>query len=94
MKHARGIHLGRPDRYSTAYLGQVTEPVSTTFGDIAEYHALGGHCPRCERVGWVDKYELMRRFSNAYLGSLAVRLRCLGCGNRQGNKWVLGQLPR
>jgi hypothetical protein len=94
MKHARGIQLGRPDRYSTTYLGPVTDPVSTTFSDIPEYHALGGYCPRCERVGWIEKYELKRRFSNAYLGSLAVRLRCLGCGNRQGNKWVLGQLPR
>lgn len=93
MKLVNGIPF-RPDRHSIAYMGPLPNAVDTTFDDLPEYNALGGHCPRCERVGWLDRYELRRRFSNAFLGSLAVRLRCLGCGNRQNNKWIIGQLPR
>jgi hypothetical protein len=93
MKLGNGSH-GRPDRHSITYIGPLVDAVDTTFDDLPEYNALGGNCSRCERVGWVDRHELRSRFSNAYLGSLALRLRCLACGNRLNNKWVLGKLPR
>jgi hypothetical protein len=88
MKLSNGI-TGRTDRYSITYLAPMANAMDTTFDDLPEYNALGGHCPRCERVGWVDRHDLKRRFSNAFLGPLAVRLRCLGCGNRQNNKWII-----
>lgn len=96
MKHRRGIDLiGRASRYDILYLGPLLDPVQTTFDDIPEWHALGGHCGKCERSGWINRWEVSRKWGErAYLGPLTSRLRCLGCGNRDGNKWILGKLPR
>ena len=95
MKHRRGITLGRPRSGDIVYLGPLLDPVNTTFEDIPEWHALGAHCPKCEREAWLVRYELSRKWGTlAYLGSLQSRLRCLGCGNKEGNKWIRGQLPR
>ena len=95
MKHRRGIELGRHSRDDIAYLGPIMDPVHTTIDDIPDWNALGGHCPKCEREAWLDRWALARAWGKgAYLGSLAPRLRCLGCGNKEGNKWILGQLPR
>lgn len=95
MKHRRGIELGRQARDEVVYLGFLVDPVQTTFDDIPEWHALGGHCAKCERTGWLNRWDLGQKWSKTtYLSSLAPRLRCMGCGNRNGNKWILGQLPR
>jgi len=96
MRHRRGIDLTvRESRYDILYLGPLLDPVHTTFDDIPEWHALGGHCARCERTGWINRWEVSRKWGkHTFLGSLAGRLRCLGCGNKDGNKWILGKLPR
>jgi hypothetical protein len=95
MKHRRGIQLGRPRRDEIVYLGPVMDPAHTTLDDIPEWHALGGHCSKCEREGWLLRWELSQKWGKqTYLSSLAPRLRCRSCGNREGNKWILGQLPR
>ncbi len=95
MKHDRGIDLGRPQRDSIAYLGPLVDPIHTTFDDLPEWHALGVTCPKCEREAWLDRWEAERKWGKgAYIGSLTLRLRCRGCGNRDGNKWILGSLPR
>jgi len=94
MKHRRGIDLlSRKNRYDITYLGPVLTPENTAFEDIPEWYALGGHCPKCERTGWLTKGEVPGKLGKgSFLGS--QRLRCLSCGNRDGNKWILGQLPR
>lgn len=95
MKHRRGVDLIRPKAGEILYLGPLMDPVHTTFDDIPEWHALGGYCPKCEREAWLLRWELAKKWGQgAYLGSLTSRLRCIGCGNREGNKWILGQLPR
>jgi hypothetical protein len=71
------------------------DPVHTTIDDIPEWNAIGGHCSKCERESWMDRWEVSKRWGKTtYLGSLTMRLRCRGCGNRDGNKWIVGQLPR
>ncbi|PCK84403.1 hypothetical protein CPT32_24280 [Rhizobium sophoriradicis] len=77
-----------------AYIGPVQDPLGTTIDDLSQWNTLGGSCPSCEREGWIDRYELRRKWGNAMLHSLQPRLRCLSCGNKQGNRWILGQLPR
>lgn len=96
MKHGRGIDLiGKPSRHEIIYSGLITDPTHTTFDDIPEWGALGGYCPKCGRAMWIDRRAVSRKWGKgAYLGSLAQRLRCLNCGNREGNKWIMGQLPR
>ncbi|TAX58926.1 hypothetical protein ELI02_02180 [Rhizobium leguminosarum] len=59
--------------------------METAVDDYPEYIALGGACPRCEREGWIDRFEVRRKWGNAILGSLQPRLRCLGCGNKESN---------
>lgn len=92
MRHRRGIKLGSNE---VIYLGPLMDPAQTTFDDIPEWHALGAHCSKCEREAWLQRYDLSRKWGkNTYLSSLVSRLRCLECGNKAGNKWILGQLPR
>jgi hypothetical protein len=62
--------------------------------DLQEFVALGAVCRKCEREGWIDRHEVRRTWGNAILGSLQARLRCLGCGNKDGNRWIEGRLPR
>lgn len=96
MKHRRGIELtGRESRYDVVYLGPLLEPAHTCFEDIPEWHALGGHCGKCESTGWLNRWDLSRKWGQrTFLGSLSRRLRCRSCGNKEGNKWILGKLPR
>jgi len=94
MKHRRGIEIGRPRRDAITYIGPVADPISTAIDDVQSFTALGGMCPSCEREAWLDRHELRRKWGNAMLNSLQPRLRCLGCGNKQGNKFILGKLPR
>lgn len=94
MKHRRGIEIGRPSREAITYIGPVQDPLGTAVDDLSQWNTLGGSCPSCEREGWIDLYELRRKWGNAMLHSLQPRLRCLGCGNKHGNRWILGQLPR
>lgn len=94
MKHRRGIDL-RPKAGETAYLGFLPDPVNTTFEDIPEWHALGGYCTKCEHEGWLNRWERSKKWnSRSYLASLSPRLRCLSCGSKGNNKWILGKLPR
>ncbi|KQS84294.1 hypothetical protein ASG58_21225 [Rhizobium sp. Leaf383] len=95
MKHRRGIDLGRAAGDQIKYLGPLLDPDRTTFADIPEWHTLGGHCSKCEREAWLVRWDVARKWgNNTYRGSLASRMRCIACGNRAGNKWILGQLPR
>lgn len=95
MKHRRGIDLGRSPRDSIAYMGPLLDPVHTTFDDIPEFHAIGVHCPKCEREAWLDRWAVQRKWGGGvYLGSVTSRLRCRSCGNKDSNKWILGQAPR
>lgn len=95
MKHRRGIDLDRPGREDVTYLGPLPDPQHTTFDDIPQWHAVGAHCTKCERTGWLLRGEQADRWGGgAFLGSLQQRLRCLACGNKTGNVWVVGQLAR
>lgn len=91
MKHRRGIEIGKG---GIAYMGPLLDPKNTTFDDLEEYMALGCRCGNCEREGWMDRHSLRRKWGNAYLGSLVPRLRCYGCGNKQGNTLIIDKLPR
>ncbi len=65
-------------RDGITYIGLVETPMETALDDLQEYIAFGGVCRRCEREGWIDRYEVRRKWGNAILGSLQPRLRCMG----------------
>lgn len=70
-------------------------PHSPTFEALPQWYDLGGHCSNCEREGWVDRWELERRYGVARkLSELRPSLRCLKCGNKGSNTWIVAQVPR
>lgn len=81
-------------RDGITYVGVIEQPMQVALDDLQEFVALGIVCRRCEREGWIDRYEVRRKWGNAILSSLQSRLRCLGCGNREVNRWIEGRLPR
>jgi hypothetical protein len=73
----------------------IGEAAYMSIGGLPEWYRLGARCSLCKRMAWVDRYAIAKRFSsNAYVGSLASRLRCTECGNRGGNDFVIEKLPR
>jgi hypothetical protein len=92
MKHRRGVDIsgrGRP-----IYVG-VLEDVALVVGGLREWECVGARCGACEREAWLDRYDMQRKArGSVVLSDLAPRLRCRACGNRVGNKIILGKLPR
>lgn len=94
MKQPREPDSPKLKRDQITYIGPVSDPVNTALDELPQYIALGCSCPACERETWIDRHALSKKWGNAFLGSLQARLRCRGCGNRLGNRWIMGQLPR
>lgn len=70
-------------------------PQSPTFEGLPQWYELGGHCSQCEREGWVDRWELERRFGDATrIADLRPALRCMKCGNKGSNTWIVAMTPR
>lgn len=93
MKHRKGIDLtggrGRP-----IYMGDL-EDVALKLGGLVEWECLGARCGKCEHERWLDRWDLQRRLTGTVvLSTLAPKLRCRRCGNKVGNKLILGKLPR
>lgn len=66
-----------------------------TFGSLEQWWFLGGSCYYCHHQGWLDRYELMRRYGkDTYIIRLSSKLKCLGCGNREHNSFIVGRMPR
>lgn len=64
-------------------------------GDFQDWHMLFGVCRVCNRVYFVDRHKLARRFSaDCLLEHLATRLRCKACRNREGNAFAITMAPR
>lgn len=70
-------------------------PDRPTLGKLPDWYQLGGHCSNCEREGWIDRWELQRTVgSDIFIYELRPFLRCLKCGNKGSNSWIVGKLPR
>ncbi|MDR6904309.1 pyruvate/2-oxoacid:ferredoxin oxidoreductase beta subunit [Rhizobium miluonense] len=85
MRHRKGIALlplGHSD-------------YEQTLRGLAQWYELSAACSGCGRTVPVDRYEMRRRFGeNKKVGTLASKLVCSGCGNRVGNKLLIGMMPR
>ncbi len=91
VKHRRSINLTAPFRPASfrEHDGQQYE----TLKGLREWEVLGAKCSKCEHVSWLDKVAVERIVGDHYLLNLRHMLRC-GCGNREGNKVLIGMLGR
>ena len=79
-----GLHVHVPARHHSAALA-----------DLPEWYRLGAKCPVCQHIGWLDRWEIARRFGRLRpVISLEPLLRCTGCGNRTANDFVVGKAAR
>ncbi len=66
-----------------------------TFSTLPEWYVVGALCCKCHRTGWLDRYDLARRFGKrASLVNLSPRLRCVVCNQKPGNKFVIARMKR
>lgn len=85
----------RSNKNEILYVGVVIHPERTAFDDVEAFHAVGGYCSQCERVGWLNRWEVARKWGRTtYLKALMPHLKCMGCGNKERNSFVLGLMPR
>lgn len=68
---------------------------SPTFDNLAQWYELGGRCVHCEREGWIDRWQLAKRYgAGRYIRQLEPLLRCKGCGNTKTNRWIVRKTAR
>lgn len=97
MRHRRGIDLIGNDNMPPKPTG-IHVPArdhSATLADLPQWYAVGGQCWRCKRAGMLDRWDLQRRFGKFRpIISMEPLLRCLVCGNREKNSFVLARAKR
>ncbi|WP_428414526.1 hypothetical protein [Pararhizobium sp.] len=91
MKHARGIDLRAP--FSPSEFGEHDGKQYQTLRGLREWEVLGARCGKCGRVALLDKTAVLRQCGDRYLRNLRGMLKCQ-CGNREGNRVLVGTLPR
>lgn len=97
MKHRRGIDLTGSASRDERFVHRLTpeETAWLSFVRLEQWYDLGAYCSKCEREGWLDRYELAKKWSPGTIFlSLAPRLRCLKCGNKSGNGFQIRKLAR
>lgn len=60
-----------------------------TFRDIPEEYILGGACIACGHTGAVNRYRIEGRWSRDESLRFVDHLRCLACGNRHHNTFMV-----
>lgn len=90
MKHQRSIDLApvHPARYHEPSLATL----ETVFS-MREWEVLGAKCGKCGHTAWLDKASVVRRYGNQYLQNMGRKLVCR-CGNKDGNRVLVGTLGR
>ncbi len=99
MRHRRGIDLtggnndNMPPKPTGIFVPQRDH--SATLADLPQWYVIGAQCWRCKRVGMLDRWALQRRYGKFRpIISMESLLRCLGCGNREKNSFVLARAKR
>lgn len=86
MRHRRSIDL--MPRQDAADDGATLEL-------LPEWYVLVAKCGKCRHRGRIDRRLVAnRRGWGVSLNSIGPALKCVRCGNREGNKLLLGRLPR
>ncbi len=91
MRHARGIDLLAA--IPPAHYQEPSTAVRDTVSGLRNWEVLGAKCGKCGRTAWLDRSKVMRRYGDQCLQDIGAKLVCR-CGNRQGNKVLVGTLGR
>ena len=86
MRHRRSIDL--MSRENAADYGSTLEL-------LPEWYVLVAKCAKCRHQGQIDRRLVAGTCGwGVRLDSLGQKLKCSRCANREGNKLLLGRLPR
>ncbi|MDP9812258.1 hypothetical protein J2W42_005128 [Rhizobium tibeticum] len=88
MRHRRSIDL-------TSAANHAVNLERETLASLPEMFIFAGFCPSCVNSAPIDRSEFGRLLGKRMpVANIAQRLKCSYCGNRAGNKFLLGRLPR
>ena len=93
MRHRRGIDLSAPIPPAKFAEYEPSAKILDKLSSLYDWEILGARCGKCGHVGWLDRGKLIRRYGNQFLQHLGPKLVCR-CGNREGNRVLLGTLGR
>ncbi|HEV7322187.1 MAG TPA: hypothetical protein VGO04_26585 [Ensifer sp.] len=86
MRHRRSIDL-MPREDAGDY--------GSTLDRLPEWYVLVAHCGKCRHQAQVDRRLIARTYgTDVPLARVPRILKCSRCQNRDGNKLLLGRLPR
>ncbi|MEI2297156.1 hypothetical protein MKZ91_03570 [Ensifer sp. MJa1] len=67
----------------------------STLAQLPEWYVLVARCAKCRHQGHIDRRLIGRKCGyDLSLNALARTLKCSRCNNGEGNKLLLGKLPR
>jgi hypothetical protein len=92
MKHRKGVDLRTEMSapFKPARSRDASYDLWRLIGDLPQYEILGGSCPKCTRIGWLDMDFVRRRVgAEMSLNQFQAKLKCQ-CGNRDGNRLMIG----
>jgi hypothetical protein len=93
MRHARSILLV-PQSADDRCLEPGKAVTQIGFGSLREWERLGGLCCYCAHSGWIDRYDLARRYGLVQLSVLQPYLRCTRCQSKGENRFIVGSMAR
>jgi uncharacterized cysteine cluster protein YcgN (CxxCxxCC family) len=93
MRHPKGIDLVAPIRPARYEEHRPNASVMETLSAMREWEVLGAKCGKCGHTAWLDGKKVIQRIGNQYLHNIGGKLVCR-CGNRHGNKVLVGTLGR
>lgn len=86
MRHRRSIDL--MPRENAADYGSTLEL-------LPEWYVLVAKCGKCRHQGRIERRAIAGTHGwGVDLNSIGRTLKCSRCGNREGNKLLIGKLPR
>ena len=91
MRHAKGIELVPPPDADGLV---IEEYKGVTLDRLRRWERLGARCSACQHEAWLKRDELVAKLGDTYLIGLTHRLRCLKCGNRNDNRFLIGKEGR
>ena len=85
----------RYTRSPEALMGITPREGGAQLGDLPQWKQLIAVCGACQKKKPLDRRTLERRFGReATPQNIATRLKCYACGNKDGNRIELINLPR
>ncbi|CDM61054.1 hypothetical protein LPU83_pLPU83c_0492 (plasmid) [Rhizobium favelukesii] len=88
MRHRRSVDLASVANHAVSLENE-------TLASLPEMFVLAAACPSCLNSTPIDRWELGRLLGKRMpVANIAERLKCSCCGNRTGNRFLLGRLRR